>query len=414
MREAGHLDGQKKSFLSAGAGPPSTNERFSPKSTTKAKGAWPLLSMAIALGLMSGTSGDGVSAALVRFKNHSFRVLAYRTFPYPKKLSQQIAHAAELKAAEISQLDFLLGRIFAEAALKIIRRTRVPRKKIEVIGSHGQTLYHGPRDPLPSTFQIGESAVIAERTQIPVVSDFRPQDVACGGEGAPLIPFFDTYFYGRGPRRALLNVGGIANVTVVGRNLKSPIAFDTGPGNGLIDLAIQRITKGKLAYDPNGKWAMKGKVEMNGVRSMMRHPYFRRRPPKSTGREEFGEVFLKKYLGASLWHRPFDFLATLTYFTALTIFESLRRWAPLFTREIIVSGGGAKNRTLMKYLRELFSPLPVRSIEEWKIPAQAKEPIAFAFFALRSIRGQINHLPSATGARHATVLGKITKPHAFH
>lgn len=374
--------------------------------------------MSLAIGLMSGTSGDGVSATLVRFKNHSFRLLAYQTFPYPKILSQQITHAAELKAAEISQLDFLLGRIFADAVLKIIRRANVSKKQVKVIGSHGQTLYHGPRDPIPSTFQIGESAVIAERTQIPVVSDFRPQDVASGGEGAPLISFFDTYFYGRGPRRALLNVGGIANVTIVGRNLKNPIAFDTGPGNGLIDLAIQRITKGRLSHDPSGKWASRGQIQMKWIQKMMRHPYFKKRPPKSTGREEFGEAFLKKYLGPYLHRRPFDVLATLTYFTALSIFNTLSpfpgRGKGEGFKEIIVSGGGVKNRTLMKYLRELFFPVPVRSIEEWGIPAQAKEPVAFAFFALRSIRGQINHLPSATGAHHAAVLGKITRLHASH
>lgn len=385
---------------------------------------------------MSGTSGDGVSAAIVSFKNRTFKLLTYETFPYSPSMREKIRRALELRTPEISTLNFQLGRVFADAALKIIRKSRIRREKIAVIGSHGQTIYHGPRDRIPSTYQIGEAAVIAEKTGIPVVSDFRPQDIAAGGEGAPLIPFFDHYFYGGGPLRAFQNIGGIANVTIVGKGLKQPIAFDTGPGNGLIDLAIQKITKGKLSHDPFGKWAARGKTDINKVRSMMRHPFFRRQPPKSTGREEFGEGFFCRHFGASLSKRPFNVLATLTYFTALSIFESLRNpnlpiTPPLSPssaqgesvsggggegkggwgiKEMIVSGGGVKNLTLMHHLKELFSPLPVRSIEEWGIPAQAKEPMAFAFFALRALEGRINHFPSATGARHAMILGKLTNP----
>lgn len=362
----------------------------------------------IALGLMSGTSGDGVSAALVSFKDRSFKLIAYQTFPYPNSIRKKISQALELKTPEISELDFQLGHLFAQAALKIIRKAGFPQRKIEVIGSHGQTIYHGPRGRVPSTFQIGEAAVIAERTGIPVVSDFRPQDIAAGGEGAPLIPFFDSHFYGGGMCRALLNIGGIANVTVVGGNLKNLIAFDTGPGNCLMDLAIQRMTKGKLKHDPEGRGAAAGRVETKWIHSMRGHPYFRKSPPKSTGLEEFGEKFLNRYLGRSFRRRPLDVLATLTHFSALTIFEGLRRFAPS-PIEVVVSGGGAKNLTLMNHLKELFLPVPVRSIEESGIPAQAKEPIAFAFFALRALQGKVNHLPVATGARQACILGKLTK-----
>ncbi len=368
--------------------------------------------MTLALGLMSGTAGDGVSAAIASFKNRSFKLIAYETFPYPPSVRKKILHAEKLKTAEISGLHFLLGRIFADAAAKIIRRSRISPQRIRVMGSHGQTIYHGPRDPVPSTFQIGEAAVIAERTGIPVVSDFRPSDIAAGGEGAPLIPFFDLHFYGSGPRRALLNIGGIANVTLVGRDLKKPIAFDTGPGNCLMDLTIQRITKGKQRHDPEGRWAGRGRVEMKWLRSLLAHSYFKKAPPKSTGREEFGEKFLNRPLGRFLRGRPFDVLATLTFFTALTIFESLKRFAPSSVKEIIASGGGVKNLMLMNHLKKLFWPVPVRSIEEFGIPAQAKEPIAFAFFALRALEGKTNHLPSVTGAGHALILGKITRPHA--
>ena len=372
----------------------------------------------LAIGLMSGTSADGVSAAFVSFKNHSFNLIRYQTFPYSKKVRQKILAALELKTPEISELNFLLGRIFARAALKIIRLAGTRRKNIAVIGSHGQTIYHGPRDRVPSTFQIGEAAVIAEKTGIPVVSDFRPQDIALRGEGAPLVPFFDYYFYGNGPLRAFQNMGGIGNVTLVGRNFK-PVAFDTGPGNCLIDLAVSRITKNKMNHDPSGKWAAQGKINHALVRSMMKHPFFKRKPPKSTGREEFGGQFLRKYFGPRLTRQPFDAIATLTYFTALTIHESISKLTGrgkgegLRVKEMIVSGGGVKNLTLMQHLKELFTPTPVRSIEEWHIPAQAKEPIAFAFFALRALEGKINHLPSATGAQKACVLGKLTNASAM-
>ena len=366
--------------------------------------------MTIALGLMSGTSADGVSAALVSFKNRSFKLIACQTFSYPGSLRKKILKGAELKASEISQLNMRLGKIFAGAALKIMKRAKVSPKKISVIGSHGQTVYHGPGDSIPSTLQIGEAAAIAEQTGIAVVSDFRPRDMALGGEGAPLIPYFDSYFYGKGPVRALQNIGGIANVTLAGRDLKNPLAFDTGPGNCLVDLSMRKITKGKLSYDPKGSWAGRGRVQMDWISSVMRHPYFKRRPPKSTGRETFGEKFLEKYLGRLPAKRPYDVLATLTFFTALTIHEALIHFSPKPPEEIIVSGGGVKNVTLMRYLRELFSRVPVRSIEETGIPAQAKEPAAFAFFALRALHRRINHLPSATGASRPTILGKITWP----
>ena len=178
----------------------------------------------------------------------------------------------------------------------------------------------------------------------------------------------------------------------------------------MIDLAIQKLTKGKLSYDPKGSWAGRGKIRTDLIGSMMRHPYFKRRPPKSTGREIFGGAFLKKFLGRLMEKQPHDSLATLTFFTSLTIREALRQFSPEPIREIIVSGGGAKNLTLMRDLKELFSPVPVRSIEEWGIPAQAKEPVAFAFFALRALERQTNHLPSVTGASRATILGKITFP----
>lgn len=364
----------------------------------------------IALGLMSGTSADGVSAALGAFKKNKFSLIAYRTFPYPKRIQKKIRRVLELKTAEISQLDFELGHLFAKAAKKIIESVRLPHHKIKVIGSHGQTIYHGPRDFIPSTFQIGEASLIAQKTKIPVVSDFRPQAIAEGGEGAPLVPFFDHYFYRRGPVRAMQNIGGIANATIVGYRVKNPVAFDTGPGNCLIDLAIQKITRGRFSYDANGNWAKRGRVQIKWVQEMISHPYFKKRPPKSTGVEEFGEKFLNHHMGHFLKSEPYNVLATLTYFTAFSIFQSLRRFSPYSFKEIVVSGGGAKNKTLMGYLKELFLPIPVYSSETIGIPVQAKEPLAFAFFALRAIHRQANYLSFADGVRKAAVLGKIILP----
>lgn len=362
----------------------------------------------LALGLMSGTSCDGISAALVRFRGRVLRVIAERTIPYHPRLSQLLRRSAALSAREVSSLNMELGERFARAALAILRAARVPAKRVAVIGSHGHTLYHGPRDAIPSTLQIGEAAVIAQRTGIPVVADFRPRDLAAGGEGAPLVPFFDDAFFGHGPIRAMQNIGGIANVTVVGHGIRT-LAFDTGPGNCLIDLAARAASRGRLSYDAHGHMALRGRIDHQAIERLWRLPYFRQAPPKSTGRELFNEALLRQIFGTRLLRSPDDVLATVTYFTPYSIAESYRRFVPHRLREIIVSGGGVRNRTLMRHLTKLLAPVPVRSIERYGIPAQAKEPVAFAFLALRALQGRVNHLPSTTGAREACVLGSIIR-----
>jgi len=363
--------------------------------------------MALALGLMSGTSCDGVSAALVEFRGRRFRLLGSKTFPYPPPVPQVLHRAGELSTRGVAQLHALLGELLALAALRLLRQARMPPKTVAVIGSHGHTVYHGPSDPIPCTLQLGDPSIIAERTGRPVVADFRTRDVAAGGQGAPLVPYFDDEFFGGGPPRALQNIGGIANVTVVGRGRK-PLAFDTGPGNGLIDTVVRRASGGRRAFDAGGKRAARGRIDEAAVRRMWAHPYFRRRPPKSTGRELFNDRFLTDAFGRR-WARPQDVLATVTYFTAFSIAESYRRFVPAGLREVIVSGGGAKNRTLMTHLRTLLRPTPVRSIERYGLPAQAKEPVAFAFLALRALQGRINHVPSTTGASGPRILGSLTR-----
>ncbi len=363
--------------------------------------------MALALGLMSGTSCDGISAALAQFHGRRLRVIAERTSPYPTRLSRILRRGPSLSARELSALNMELGERFARAALGLLRSAAVSPRRVAVIGSHGHTIYHGPHDAVPSTLQIGEPAVIAQRTGMPVVANFRPRDLAAGGEGAPLVPYFDETFFGGGPVRALQNIGGIANVTVVGRSIRT-LAFDTGPGNCFMDLAAHRASRGRFRYDAGGQLALRGRIDHRAIERLWRRPYFRHPPPKSTGPELFNEAMLRHVFGRRLVRSPLDVLATVTYFTAYAIAESYRRFVPHRIRQVIVSGGGVHNRTLLRHLEQLLAPVPVQTIERYSIPAQAKEPVAFAFLALRALQRRINHLPSTTGAQRACVLGTIT------
>lgn len=359
---------------------------------------------------MSGTSGDGVSVVLAEFGSRSFKILDYSTFPYPSDLSGALQNSARLAVPQLSFLNVRLGDFFSRGVLDVLKRNRISPAKVKVVGSHGQTVYHGPNEIPPSTFQIGEPAVIAEKTGITVISDFRARDVAAGGQGAPLTPFFFHYFYGDGPVRAFQNIGGIANVAVVGKKLSKPVAFDTGPGNCLIDWAARTISNGTKTMDLDGSQAGKGAVLPEVLQELTRHSYYSLRPPKSTGREIFGEEYIPSSIKNLIVRRPNDALRTLTALTAVSIHQSYKDF--IFSRckpsEVVLSGGGALNPTLTKHIQDLFSPLPVRSIADDGIHPQALEPLAFAFFALRAMNGKPNHLPSVTGARGERLLGKIT------
>jgi anhydro-N-acetylmuramic acid kinase len=365
----------------------------------------------LALGLMSGTSADGVSAALGEFHGHSYKLHGHLTIPYPAFVVEKIRRRGALPAAEVSRLDVELGELFAQAANKLLKKTRTRASAVTCIGSHGQTLYHGPADTPKNTLQLADPATIAERTGISVVSHFRQRDIAAGGEGAPLIPYFDQFFFGAGPVRALLNLGGIANVTIVGKNIGTPLAFDTGPANCLMDMAVQLLANGQEDHDHNGQRAKRGAIDPMLAAAMIQDPYFKKPPPKSTGPELFNREFLDAHCGELLRSNPDGALATLMYFTCLTIQEAFRDhvFGKYAVSELVVSGGGAHNKTLMKKLECLFAPIPVISIEALGLPAQAKEPLAFAFFGLRCFHGQINHLPSGTGAKAARVLGRLTR-----
>ena len=352
----------------------------------------------LAVGLMSGTSADGVTAALVRADTASLAVLRHRTYPYPPGLKKRVLGAPFLSVPELSRLNFELGESFAAAAKKISAGTRPA-----VIGSHGQTVWHGPNANPPNTLQIAESSVIAERTGLPVVADFRPRDMAAGGQGAPLVPAFDLFLYGRGPLKAVVNIGGIANVSLAGGG-RLHAAFDTGPGNALMDEAVRRATNGRAEYDRGGRWAASGRPDEKLLRRLLAHPYFQRSAPKSLDRSTFGPSLLDRYyprLNRSILP---DALATLAELTARSLWLSVLENSPRPVSQVIVSGGGALNRHLMRRLSALFAPARVTSTD---LPVMAKEAACFAWLALRTLDGKPGNLPAATGARGPRVLGKI-------
>jgi anhydro-N-acetylmuramic acid kinase len=389
------------------------------------------ISERLVIGLISGTSADGVDAALVKVvgdKPKRVETLAFTTLPYLAEIRKavlEVSHDGDIET--LCWLNFALGELFAEAALEVIEVAGVDRKRVQLIGSHGQTVRHLPpnrNSPVKhsvsrvGTLQIASPAVIAMKTGIPVVSDFRAKDMAAGGQGAPLVPLVDWLLL-RHPNktRIALNIGGIANLTVLpaGAKVTDVFAFDTGPGNMLIDGAVRHFSGGALNYDRNGEWARQGRVDKNLLRWLMSHPFLRQSPPKSTGREMFGEAFLREVLkrAKSLGLTEHDTVATLTAFTAESITDALKRFVlPRFGQvdELIVSGGGANNSTLMAMLSEKLPKTKIRRSDELGINADAKEAIAFAVLAHRTVMGLAGNLPSATGAKIPVILGSITLP----
>lgn len=358
----------------------------------------------LAVGLMSGTSADGVTAALVRVDDRAVRVLRHRTTPYPAALKRRVLEAPSANAAELSRLNFELGAAFAEAAVKIAAGTRPV-----AIGSHGQTVWHGPDAVPPNTLQIAEPAVIAERAGLTVVADFRPRDVAAGGQGAPLVPAFDLFLHGRGPLTAVVNIGGIANASIVGRG-RMWTAFDSGPGNAPMDELVRRATNGREEFDRGGRLAARGAVDEKVLRRMLAHPYFRKAPPKSLDRAAFGPALVDRFYPRVRRADLPDALATLAELTARSLWFAVVENSPAPVEEVVVSGGGALNAHLLRRLRALFAPARVAASP---LPAMAKEAACFAWLALRTLDGKPGNLPAATGARGPRVLGKIVPAGRF-
>ncbi len=400
------------------------------------------------LGLMSGTSADGIEAALVRISgappNLKSKLLGHASLPIPKRIRAailRIAEGAPVPAAEISQLNFRLGELFADAAISAAKKLHVPLTRLDLIASHGQTIFHqGP--PIPflgaptsSTLQIAEPAIIAARTGVTTIADFRPADMAAGGQGAPLVPFADYLLYRHDKLgRVSLNLGGIANVTVIpaGAKLQNVFAFDTGPANILIDALVSHFTHGRDRFDKNASLARRGHISNALIYRLMKDPYLKLRPPKSTGREYFGAPYVKDLLNFARKReiKPADVLYTVTYFTAASVVDALCLFVLPNHKisQLIVSGGGARNPLLMTQLQTLLRiaslsssrhlPLATRhfpnnSIEvipstHFGVPEQSKEAYAFALLAYETFHHRPSNLPSATGATRPAILGKIS------
>jgi anhydro-N-acetylmuramic acid kinase len=375
------------------------------------------------LGLMSGTSADGVDCAIVEVTparpQPKISLLASQTKPYPSGLRKKVLLApTHGTVAELCHLNAAVGEVFAQTALQTIKRAHLKPEDIQLIGSHGQTVYHQPRhirEPkvglVRSTLQIGDPAIIAERTGITTVADFRTRDMAAGGEGAPLAPYVHyLLFQSKRQSRLVVNLGGIGNVTFLpakGR-LEDVRAFDTGPCNMLLDGLVVKWTAGKLQMDRNGRLGKNGQCHAAFLAKLLAHPYLVERPPKSTGREEFGDSYIAGVLRQakakrlSLEHT----LATSCEFVARTILEACG-FLPGNVDEVICGGGGVKNLALMGALREAFAPRSVRTMDQFGVDSKAFEALAFAVMAYQTIQGVPTNVPSVSGARHAVVLGIV-------
>jgi anhydro-N-acetylmuramic acid kinase len=353
------------------------------------------------VGVMSGTSLDGIDVAIVEIRNRKVKTLGFQFTPYAAPLRDRILAVSNriTHTREISRLNFELAELYAGA----VRRAAKRWGPVDLIGCHGQTIYHEGRS---NTLQLGEPAVIAERTGTPVVSNFRARDIAAGGEGAPLVPYVD-YLLFRHPKRtrAVLNIGGIANVTILpaGASPEEVTAFDTGPGNMVIDALVRWYSKGALGFDRGGRIAASGKVNRRLLDQLLHDPYYRRKPPKSAGREQYGPEFVARFTRAGL--PPADLIATATALTAAAAALGIGQTAG----DLIVSGGGVHNPQIMNYLAAFLPQWAISSSNDHGIPADAKEAIAFAILAARTWRAQPGNLPSATGARRSVILGDITR-----
>ena len=341
---------------------------------------------------MSGTSLDGIDVAIVDIRGKKIEAVAFRSVPYPRPVRDALLNISTV--AEVSRLNFLLGELYAKAILAM-------RQRVELIGLHGQTIYH---EGGKHTLQIGEAAVVAERTGVDVISHFREPDIAAGGQGAPLVPYVD-YLLFRHPRknRVALNIGGIANITAIPAGAKSTevVAFDTGPGNMVIDALVAHMTAGKQRFDRNGRIARCGKIREDLLARLLKNPYFKRKPPKTCGREQFGREYISDLIATGI--PPRDLIATATELTVRSIAGAIGGH-----HEVIASGGGVHNGRLMQRLKASLPESSVRTSAEFGIDPDAKEAVAFAVLAYESARGRPGNLPSATGARRPVVLGKRT------
>ncbi|MBN1486285.1 MAG: anhydro-N-acetylmuramic acid kinase [Anaerolineae bacterium] len=375
-------------------------------------------------GLMSGTSTDGVDVVIVHLDGRPpslrWKLVQHTYVPYTSTLRDAIFAAYRPDTGTVDHLctlNFALGWAFGQAVLKALEDAALRPDQLDLIGSHGQTVWHTPVGPQSGTLQLGEPAVIAELTGVPVVSNFRTRDMAAGGQGAPLVAYVDTLLLTHSHRvRVAQNIGGIANLTylppdiLAGDATQYPFAFDTGPGNMLIDYAANRASQGALSCDLDGALSAQGQINDGLLTELLALPYLSQSPPKTTGRELFGVQF-----GERVWRRatalglkPVDIVTTLAALTARSIEQAYRDFLPLFPEEIIVSGGGAHNPTLMQLFGEYVAPARILSSDAVGIPVSVKEALAFAVLAYETWHHRPGNLPAATGAKRRVILGNIT------
>jgi anhydro-N-acetylmuramic acid kinase len=382
----------------------------------------------IVAGVMSGTSADGINVALVRLGQRSqqaLELLGHAEYSYARNVRAAVfaaMNASRASVADLARLNFLLGELYSDAVLATERQFRV---KVDLVGCHGQTLYHQGEPQrflgrkIAATWQTGEAAIIAARVGAPVVSDFRPADMAAGGKGAPLVPFLDyLLFHDKHIGRIVQNIGGIANLTAIPANSAPTgvVAFDTGPGNMVIDAVTDKLFR--QPFDRGGRIAASGKVLDKVIREILQREFFRMAPPKTAGREEFGREFVREFLRTCGRCRKQDAVATATALTAKSIADAVQRHIAKNSarknqfKEMILSGGGANNSMLVKMLDNELAPLglQLRFSDEFGLPSAAKEAVAFAVLAHQTWRKRPSNVPSATGAKRAAVLGKISYP----
>ena len=377
------------------------------------------------IGLMSGTSADGMDAALVDITGFGpetkVRLLAFSSVPYEEEVRREIlrlASGGEGGSRDLTLFSFLLGQLSLEACRAVCAKAGIGPESVDLVGSHGQTLYHSP-EPVPyagrivrGTLQLGEPSVICEGLKCPVVSDFRVRDMAAGGQGAPLVPYVEYLLYRRPEETvALQNIGGIGNLTLLPRGgaPEDTLAFDTGPGNMVMDQIASRVTEGRLRCDENGALAARGECREALLAFMMRDPFLRRKPPKTTGREAYGAAYVDALMekAASEGLSGPDILATATRFTAECIRIAVEDFCPVRPDRLVVGGGGSRNPTLMRDIRAAL-PVPVMTNEDLGLNSDAKEAVAFAVLANECVHGMCGNMPSVTGAAHPVVMGKIS------
>ncbi len=381
----------------------------------------------LAIGLMSGTSADGVDAALVHIKGHGLNTkltpLAFVNQPFAPPVRQrilQLAAGSQGGSREFCLMNALLGQLYLQASLAVCEKAGIAPAQVDLAGCHGQTVYHQPvaaeylGHSLRSTLQIGDFSLLCEELGAVTVSDFRVRDMAAGGQGAPLVPYTEYLLYRSNTEDiALQNIGGIGNISFLpaGGSLANTIAFDTGPGNVLMDAMMARMTQNKSGYDEGGKTAAAFAVSEELLAWLMQDEYLRQKPPKTTGREYYNQAFLERCLAdaQALLLSEGSVLRTLTCYTASTIAQAVQTLLPKNPKKLIVGGGGSRNATLMAHLRSALPGVQVLTNEDIGLDSDAKEAVAFALLANEAIHGVCSNAPSATGAAHPVVLGKISQ-----